>query len=445
MGRKSHTRALNVWANGKLVGQWRMPAYRPAEFQYDPAWLNAPEGRPLSLSLPFTLDNLPIKGEVVTSFFDNLLPDSEAIRRRLQSRFHTQGQQAFDLLQAVGRDCVGAIQLLPPDEAPDDVFTIRAEPLDDEDVERTLRSVVSPSSQAWMGDEEDLRISIAGAQEKTALTWHGGSWCRPLGSTPTTHIFKLPLGLVGHRQADMRTSVENEWLCSEILRAYGLPIASCEIGQFGKQKALIVERFDRRLSANGQYWLRLPQEDFCQATGTPSSAKYEADGGPGLQDMARILTGSEQRQGDIETLLLAQLLFWMLAATDGHAKNFSLFLLPAGRYRLTPLYDVLSAWPITGSGPNHLPWKKLKLAMAVRGKNAHYRLSEIQRRHFDSMATQCGLGEGMEHLIDRIIDRTPRVIDSVEGKLPPGFPQDVFDSVKNGLQRSAARLQIPTT
>jgi serine/threonine-protein kinase HipA len=440
MGRRAHGRALNVWANGKLMGQWRMPARGPAEFQYDAAWIASPEARPLSLSLPITLDDLPLKGEAVEFYFDNLLPDSEAIRKRLQSRFHTRSRDAFDLLQAIGRDCAGAVQLLPENEAPDDVLSIQVEPLSEAGVEKMLLAAVTAAPGTGGEEGEDFRISIAGAQEKTALTWHAGQWSRPLGATPTTHIFKLPLGLVGHHRADMRTSVENEWLCAEILRAYGLPIARCEIGHFGTQKVLVVERFDRKLAASGQYWLRLPQEDFCQATATPPSAKYQADGGPGLIDIARILHGSEARDEDLATLLRAQLLFWMLAATDGHAKNLSLHLLAGGRYRLTPLYDVLSVWPIVGDGPRQLDWHKLKLSIALRGTRAHYRISEIQRRHFNAAAHQCGLGKDMEALIEDTLAKTPQVIAQVEAKLPGDFPGDVFEAIARGLQESAKRL-----
>lgn len=195
----------------------------------------------------------------------------------------------------------------------------------------------------------------------------------------------------------MRTSVENEWLCAELLRAYGLPVARCEIQRFAAQKALVVERFDRKLAASGQYWLRLPQEDFCQATGTPGSAKYESEGGPGLVDIARILHGSEARDQDLATLLRAQLLFWMLAATDGHAKNFSLHLLAGGRYRLTRLYDVLSAWPVIGGGPNHLDCSKLRLAMALRGKNAHYRIKDLQRRQRHRATMRLWAGHGRHY------------------------------------------------
>jgi serine/threonine-protein kinase HipA len=203
----------------------------------------------------------------------------------------------------------------------------------------------------------------------------------------------------------------------------------------------VVTRFDRVLHSSGRYWLRLPQEDFCQATGTPSSLKYEADGGPGLADLSRVLQGSDSREEDLSTLLRAQLLFWMLAATDGHAKNFSIRLLPQGRYRLTPLYDVLSAWPITGPRHNELHAKKLKLAMALRGGSKHYRVAEITRRHFNLTARQCGLGADMEPVIADVVSKTPAVIEKVGATLPKGFPADLFDSVTTGLQKAATQIE----
>jgi serine/threonine-protein kinase HipA len=215
----------------------------------------------------FNLDKLPLKGERVGFYFDNLLPEADAIRCRQHSRFHTRAQDAFDLLEAIGRDCVGAVQLLPEGQTPKNVFSIEAETLDDEALERLLRAAVSSALPGQAIEADDFRISLAGAQEKTALPWHEGRWCRPLGATPTTHVFKFPLGLVVHRQADLRTSVENEWLCTQILTAYGVPVAPCEIRHFGEQKALVVERFGRKLHSSTGWWLRLPQEDFCQVSG----------------------------------------------------------------------------------------------------------------------------------------------------------------------------------
>lgn len=115
-------------------------------------------------------------------------------------------------------------------------------------------------------DDEDLfRISLAGAQEKTAFTRYRRRWCRPHGATPTTHIFKLPLGLVGgSRRVDLSDSVENEWLCAQLLRELGLPVANTEMAEFDGQKVLIVERFDRAWM-DGKKWIaRLPQEDFAR-------------------------------------------------------------------------------------------------------------------------------------------------------------------------------------
>jgi serine/threonine-protein kinase HipA len=246
---------------------------------------------------------------------------------------------------------------------------------------------------------------------------------------------------------DMKTSLENEWLCAQLLTEYGISIASCEVKQFGATKALVVKRFDRELHSSKRYWLRLPQEDFCQATGTPSSSKYESEGGPGLTDISRILQGSENREKDLDTLLRAQVLFWMLAAIDGHAKNFSIRLLAQGRYCLTPLYDVLSAWPITGPRHDQLHLKKLKLAMSLWGtEGKHYRIVGMNRRLFNTTARQCGLGSDMESIIVDVVTATPTVIEKVQARLPKGFPAELFESVTTELRNAANLLgDMPPT
>jgi serine/threonine-protein kinase HipA len=443
MPRKSRARALAAWVNGVPAGEWRIPTRGDMEFEYDAGWAASPHGRPLSLSLPIAADDLTVKGRAVESYFDNLLPDSDAIRKRVQERFRADSRRPFDLLAAIGGDCIGAVQLLPPGETPT-AETTQARALTDADVEAELRHVASPEPLGR--DEEPFRISIAGVQEKTALLWHEGRWCRPLGATPTTHIFKLPLGRVGRGQIDMTTSLENEWLCEQILAAYGLPVARSQIETFGSTKVLIVERFDRRLHESGGYWLRLVQEDFCQATATPVSRKYEDEGGPGLREISGILRGSIRRDEDLACLLKAQILFWMLAAIDGHAKNFSIHILPQGRYQLTPLYDVISAWPVIGHGSGKIEHEKAELAMALHGRNKHYKLREIQRRHFNSTARLIRFGDNAEPLILEILGSTPRVISEVHARVPKGFPESVLESVFNGLQEAAKRLEsMPAT
>lgn len=405
------------------------------------AWMASPAGRPLSLSLPYAGTHV-LKGDRVRHYFDNLLPDSEAIRRRLATRFKTEGIEAFELLSAIGRDCVGAVQLLREDEAPADVQRIDGSTMPEDDVERLLvQASTGANAFPAMDDEHELRISLAGAQEKTALLWHQGAWLLPHGSTPTTHILKLPLGLVGQRRADFSTSVENEWLCMQLLAAFGLPVATTALLQFGNQKVLGVQRFDRQYHSSGRWLMRLPQEDFCQALAVPPHLKYEADGGPGLADIATVLRGSTQARADLDMLLKTQLLFWLLAAPDGHAKNFSIRLLPEGRYALTPLYDVMSIWPVEGNGPNQFSRHKAKLAMALLGKNRHYHFKNVQRRHFNSTAALCFQRTDAEDLIVQVLQAVPSAIEQVAARLPGGFPERVASSIFQGLRSSATQLQ----
>jgi serine/threonine-protein kinase HipA len=257
---------------------------------------------------------------------------------------------------------------------------------------------------------------------------------------------KLPIGMVGHRQADFSTSVENEWLCMNLLAEFGLPVAKTEILNFGGQKVLSVERFDRQLHSSGEWIMRLPQEDFCQVMGVPSHLKYESDGGPGLIDLGGVLRGSVQAEKDLTTLLTTQLLFWMLAAPDGHAKNFSIRVLPQGRYQLTPLYDVMSIWPVIGNGPNQFSMFKAKMAMAILGKNKHYLFKDIQRRHFNSIASKCFDRVDAEEVIGRVQEAAPRAIEAMGSRLPEGFPEWIAESVFNGLKSSAGLLEnMPKT
>lgn len=449
-GRTPRRQALGLWMNGDFVGTWRLDASAGDILEYDAGWQAAAHGRPLSLSLPFTPGGLSHRGDVVRAYFENLLPDSQEIRARAARRFRARSTQAFDLLTQIGRDCVGALQILPDGSTPGDVRRIEATPLDERDVASILRGTVALPAMAGAppADEDDFRISIAGAQEKTALAWIHGRWCLPHGSTPTTHILKLPMGLVGNMKLDLSHSIENEWLCSRILAAYGLPVAECEPLRFEDMKVLSVKRFDRTwLDAPTGRWLaRLPQEDFCQATGTPAALKYESDGGPGIERIMGLLATSETPEPDRRTFLTAQLVFWMLRAPDGHAKNFSLSIRPRGAYRLTPLYDVMSAWPLIGEGPGLLSEHKVRLAMAVRSTNAHWKMKEIRRRQWLALGKRFGVldddGQGMETILEKLIARTPDVVAQIEASLPKGFPEEIADPVLRGLEHAAKQLGV---
>lgn len=436
------SKSLGLWMNGHFVGTWSLESGGDV-LQYDSEWVASPLRRPLSLSLPFTPGNRPHKGDVVRFYFENLLPDSKDIRERVARRYQVGSTDAYTLLREIGRDCVGALQIVPAGGTPPTDLRVQAEPLSDAQVAQVIRSTVQPAAYGDREVRDDFRISIAGAQEKTALTFWQGRWCRPLGATPTTHIFKLPMGVIGNLLLDMRHSVENEWLCAQLVAAFGLPVAHCEMLQFEDQKILGVERFDRRWG-QGEQLLRLPQEDMCQATGTSPVLKYEADGGPGVDRIMALLDGSAERERDRYRFFMAQLLFWMLSATDGHAKNFSLFLRPQGAFEMAPLYDVLSVYPMLGEGPGKLSAHRARMAMAVRSKNAHWQVSKILLRHWQAVGARYGIvsprGFGVDDLIEKAVQHTPAAVQLVQTQLPQGFPMEVAEPIFDGLLDAAQRL-----
>ena len=446
MGRKSHAQSLGLWMNGIFVGTWSITPHGET-LQYADEWVQHEGGRPLSRSLPFRPGNPPYSGHAVEAWFENLLPDSKAIRERVARRYHTASTGAFDLLAEIGRDCVGALQIIPSGTVPADPVPVQAIALDEGEVAHLLRATVTPQNALGANDDDndEFRISIAGAQEKTALLFYQGKWQKPTGATPTSHILKLPLGLVGNMQADMSSSVENEWLCSLILDAYGLPVAKCMPVRFEDTKALAVERFDRRWWGEASdHLLRLPQEDMCQATGTPPGLKYESHGGPGVENIMRLLQGSSNRTADRLIFFQSQVVFWMLCATDGHAKNFSIFLRPNDTFAMTPLYDVLSAYPVLGTGANQVSPFKAKMAMAVRATNAHYKMREILRRHWIAVGERYGIvtpdGKPVAAVLDDLVERTTAVIEAVRAQLPNDFPELVAEPILAGLQDAANKL-----
>ncbi|MBP1207460.1 serine/threonine protein kinase HipA of HipAB toxin-antitoxin module [Duganella sp. 1411] len=221
-----------------------------------------------------------------------------------------------------------------------------------------------------------------------------------------------------------------------------MPVARTAILQFDDQKVLAVERFDRKHSDDGTWIARLPQEDMCQAVGCSPLQKYQREGGPGIERIMQLLLGSEAAESDRLNFYKTQLIFWLLIATDGHAKNFSIKLLPGGRYQATPLYDVLSAHPIIGTGRNHIQPREAKLAMAVRGSTNYYEVYRIQRRHWSAMARQVRLGaQAAERIIEELIVQTPQVAQDAYRRIPAGFPPDLADSILQGMLRQLETLR----
>ena len=432
--RKSHY-PLNVLLNNRLVGRLNKESNGAIEFAYDASWLDWEHALPVSLSMQ--LRPTKFTGAPVSAVFENILPDSDKIRKRVAERVGAEGTDAYSLLAKIGRDCVGALQFLPDGEKAEVPGKIEGVPLTEEELEH----LVSNLARAPLGldDGDGFRISIAGAQEKTALLWHEGQWKKPLGTTPTTHILKPQIGEIQTSAGtiDLRDSVENEFYCLNLMTAFGLSAARAEIATFGAKKVLLVERFDRLTTTDGRL-IRLPQEDCCQALSVPPTQKYQNNGGPGIADIVKLLEASDTPTADQTAFFKSQMLFWMIGATDGHAKNFSIFLASGGGFRMTPLYDVLTAQPAFDA--KQIAQKSFRLAMSV-GASRKYRILDVHGRHFAETAREAGLGRrAFRNLVEEIGDRARPAFDELAAALPPQFPGTIHESVRTAALRQLDRL-----
>jgi serine/threonine-protein kinase HipA len=438
--RKTHA-PLNVLINNRLVGRLEKETSGAIRFQYVKEWLEWEHSFAVSLSL--SLRKTAYRGEPVVAVFENLLPDNPNIRRIVAERTGAGGTDAYSLLEQIGRDCAGAMQFLPDDVQADARMEIRGELVTEEEIERILANLARVP--LGIDPAHEFRISVAGAQEKTALLFHDGQWMRPLGTTPTTHILKPQIGEIptAFGLIDMAASVDNEHYCLKLLESFGLHVNQTEIQTFGERRVLVVERFDRLWQDDGRL-LRLPQEDFCQALGVPSTRKYQATveghrNGPSIVDITSLLQASDESTQDQTDFFKAHLIFWLIGATDGHAKNFSIFLSPGGGFKLTPFYDVLSAQQAFDA--KQIPRKSYKLAMSF-GKSRKYKILEITGRHFVETGKEAGLGPTIiREAITSVLEAAGAASDNALAEMPDDFSVQIHECVKGAIESRLGQLE----
>jgi len=337
----------HVLIEGRPAGELeRLPGGR-LTFRY----LDGYRGTPLSVSMPH-LERLHSDASI-RPWLDGLLPENEAVIGRWSREFQV-GPTAFALLGArVGEDCAGAVQIVHPER----LDTVRRDGgsirwLSEDDLATHLGELRRDQT-AWLGSVAAGRFSLAGAQAKTALFSDGERWGVPEGSAPTSHILKPAIpGFDDHEV--------NEHVCLEAADACGIPAARSTVLRVADQTAISITRYDRAW-VDGRF-VRVHQEDLCQALSVPPSRKYEADGGPGARAILRVMrrvmpAGVADRAAGrfLDTLAFN----WFIAGTDAHAKNHSL-LLSGDRVRLAPAYDIASALPYPAFHE-----RRLKMAMKM--------------------------------------------------------------------------------
>jgi len=177
------------------------------------------------------------------------------------ARVKAGGIGTFDLLAAIGLDCVGALRFVPEGLDPGNPVKQESILVGDEEIASRIASL-GTTPLGMQGGKEDFRLSIAGEQEKTAFLRINNQWHLPIGQTPTSHIFKPP----PHRQLNNEFSDMpwNEWLCLEFCRNLGLDTTMAEVMLFDDKPVIVVERFDRARHEEAIY--RLPQEDHVSST-----------------------------------------------------------------------------------------------------------------------------------------------------------------------------------
>lgn len=336
---------LYVWAPPDLVGELRRDTSDQLSFQYSEDWLKNPKNFALSFSLKLA------KGAVYKKeaefYFANLLPEGNA-RETLCRKLGISVANDFELLKRIGRDCAGALVLTDANQLIDEPASLKEISLDD--LERWLKQGSSGLLDLQVSGE--LRLSLAGAQDKLLLVFKDNKFYQPLGAHPTTHILK---------PAPQRFKYlpENEFFQARLAANIGLPVATSRLVKIGGVNSLLVTRYDRYQTEAG--WARLHQEDFCQALGVSGKMKYQAEGGPSFLDCIRIINDrSANVVDDVDSLLRWHIFNVLIGNCDAHAKNISLLRNLTGQWRLAPFYDLVSTKTYSQISS--------KLAMSVSGQ-----------------------------------------------------------------------------
>lgn len=423
-------KTLNVYSGANHIGIFSSAPNGDLAFRYQPDWLSCEDAYPISLSMP--LSDRVWNGERVSNYFDGLLPDDFGIREKIALRAQAESSGTFDLLSVIGRDCTGSLCIVPEGEKPFDPEEMNYRKIGADEMTQRLASLDS-SPLGLCPDEGDFRISIAGVQEKTAFLQVDGEWHLPLGSTPTSHIFKPPIKEKPYG-ANLSNVSWNEWLCLVLCQMFGVESANAEVQMFGEMPVIVLERFDRVWLERVLY--RIPQEDICQALSISPIRKYQADGGPSIFDVLDFLNGAAEPRNERIKFFKAQVVFWLLAAIDGHAKNFSVFLTPRG-YRLTPVYDVMSADPYP-----EFSSENVKMVMAV-GDGQHYRMDRILPEHFYQTGRKSWLDhDDMDEIFSQLANDLDIVI-SKAGELADksGMPCKTSEPILQGVRKRARLIQ----
>ncbi len=421
----------------RVVGILSGTADRGIVFRYDREYCSDPHAREISHSLPLRDGEYPARE--CLPFFAGLLPDGD-LKRRISDYLHISESSTLKLLEALGGECAGTISLSIEDSG--DFASFAEEQIRPQDGYRRLETseiaamIDRMAERPLLTGDRELRLSLAGAQQKISLARFADSWHLPLRGAPSTHILKPS-------RDPWPDLAANEFLCMRTARAAGLPVPATELRRFEGIPVFIIERYDRLINerpgteTRGEMVVRIHQEDACQAQGIMPDRKYQNDGGPGFSDLAGLIGEcSSAPILDIRVLMEAAVYNFLIGNCDAHGKNFSFLYETQGVEkksiaRLAPLYDLVCTTAYEGLST--------KLSMSIGGE---YRIERIRKKHFLRLGAAAGVSEKyMKGLIDAMIRQVLQAFDAASGLAELKECTDLIDRIRRGMQERIAMLR----
>lgn len=398
---------LRILANGDLVGFLDVVEGRWA-FRYDAGW----NTYALSPSFPLATREYQDSGNVrrVEWFFENLLPEGR-LRELIASRDRIDPKDTWALLVRHGQDTAGALSLIP--ETIDVSGTHeRLVPL----LQAALQEKIQESrarSLPLMASWDDVRMSLAGAQEKLGLRIDAqGAMFLPEGTAASTHIVKPE-----NASADFPFCPANEFFCMRLAAELNVPVPQVNLLHL-PEPLYVIERFDREhvstTTAPEKIIQRLHQIDLCQALGVSQSKKYESEGGLGLQHLFELLRSPFMDRPIVAVNAVLQWVAfnYLVGNLDAHAKNIA-FLMRGQKAAVAPFYDMLCV-------ETYLP--RATMSMAIAGEN---RPGWVEGIHWDAMALEAGAA--------------PRLVRSILSKMNAELPDAISRVIGDERLTSAER------
>ncbi len=404
---------LNVFFGNEKAGYIESTENRGVIFAYEKKYLKNKNAVPLSASLPLQTEEFCQKQCI--PFFSGLLPEEDS-RKKIADYLHISETSTLKLLEALGSECAGLVSILPEEKTVSqiDSYSLNSDNYELLEEVRLTDFIEKMNTRPLMKADENLRLSLAGAQEKLALANINGKWYLPLNGAPSTHILKPT------RTGSLSSLAQNEYICMKLAKCFDLPVPDVDILNIAGKDVVVVERYDR--IKKDDFIQRLHQEDLCQALGIMNTSKYQNDGGPGIADIFNTIKKNCTVPALETQKFLSYVVFnYLIGNCDSHGKNYSL-LYKNKCVELAPLYDAVSTVIYPGLTE--------KLSMKIGN---HYDIKKVSKEDFSLLAENLNIkGSVLSKIFNNFESKYSKAFETLksETKISKEILDLIFSSMK---------------